>query len=437
MADHSLRNKMAVSLAFVAAVATLAPRAAEAQWSERPTLLSLPSGQDRWGITAGSFRIWPRLTTEGRYDSNLFRADVSETSYTDAAVLRILPGVTIVNPNPRAVRFYLDVAGDVRLYFGDSDAVEEQRDVGVTATMEVDLFPRGPVTLRVFDRFRRALQTRNWATAGNFNRNFNLAGLQGLFKPGGGALEFGVEYAFGLDIFDEYSQGNLYYHDIGFHTLWKFYPMTAVFVDVDFKIVQYDAAFASTTLGMPNVDSKPLRAVAGLSGYITKRLAVLIQAGWGVGFYDTGESFSGPIGLARVSYRVTRTTLLQIGYARDYEDSIHGNYYAEHRIFFSGQQSLWERLDIKASASFHILDYAAFEPPATADFEVSQGERAEQALKLGLSLHVDATRWLAFDAGYTYEALFSDYNIRQRGGPVVDVPTYYRHQVYASVTGRY
>jgi hypothetical protein len=425
------------------ALALFLPGSARAQWSERPTLLSLPSGEERWGISAGSFRFWPRLSTQGRYDSNLFRADVSEGPHR-AAILGILPGLTLVNPKPRLFRLYLDVAGDIRVYFGDEAAVTEQTDAGATLNFALDLFPRGPVTVRLFDRFTRALQTRNWATAGTFTRNFNLAGVQGIFKPGGGALELGLEYAFAIDLFDEFSRGDQRYHDFGARVSWKFYPLTSVFLDVDFKIVTYEERVLSADFGLTNTDSLPLRAVLGLNGHITKRLAVLVQAGWAEGFYDDGPSFGGVIGLARVSYRVARGTLLQLGYARDYEDSLHGNYFAEHRIFFSGQQQLWERLDIRVTASYHFLDYSAFEPPKDPDtgeperYGVSQRERAEQALRLAVSARVDVTRWLAFDLGYSYEALFSDYTIVDvQLGKVAQVFTYYRHQVYAGITGRY
>lgn len=429
-----------VTLALVGVV--LLPAVARAQWSERPTLLTLPSGDERWGISAGSFRLWPRLLTEARYDSNLFREDVSEGP-TATTLLRIGPGLTIVNPKPRVFRLYLDINGDIRVYFGDDPTVAEQTDAGGTATFELDLFPREPVTVRIFDKFSRALQTRNWATEGNFTRNFNLAGVQGLFKPGGGALELGLEYAFAIDFFDEFSRGDQRYHDLGLHTSWRFYPLTTAFLDVDFKIITYDEAVLSDALAMANTDSMPLRAVLGLNGYITKRLAVLAQAGWAHGFYEEGPSFSGPIGLARVSYRVTSGTLLQLGYARDYEDSLHGNYYGEHKIFFSGQQQLWSRLDLKAGVSYHFLDYARFETPETgpgSEYEVSEAERSEQALRVSASLRVDIARWLALDAGYTYEALFTDFYVSSRipgASQVVQPFTYYRHQVFAGVTGRY
>jgi len=435
----------AVGVALALALALLLPGSARAQWSERPTLLTLPSSEERWGVSAGSFRFWPRVATEGRYDSNLFREDVSEDPHR-AAILAIRPGLTLVNPKPRLFRLYLDLSGDIRVYFGDEAVVSEQTDAGGTVNFALDLFPNGAFTLRLFDRFTRALQTRNWATAGTFTRNFNLAGLQGIARPGGGALDIALEYAFAIDVFDEFARANQRYHDLGARVSWRFYPLTSLFLDVDFKIITYEERSLALDLGMTNVYSLPLRAVVGLNGYITKRLAVLLQAGWAEGFYEDGPSFGGPIGLARASYRVTSGTLLQLGYARDYEDSLHGNYFGEHRIFFSGQQQLWQRLDLLASVSYHFLDYAAFEPPAprvagAASFQVNERERAEQALRLSVSAHVDVTRWLAVDLGYSYEALFSDYVILEvpRTGPaeVSQVFTYYRHQVYAGVTGRY
>ncbi len=405
-----------------------------AQWSERPALVTLPGAEERWGIGVGRFRLWPRLAVEGGYDSNLFRQDVSE-SPEGAPMLRIRPSLTLVNPKPGKVRFYLDVSGDVRLYFSDQDYVNEQRNGGVTSTIEVDLFPNGPLTLRLFDRFRRALSPRNFATAGNYNRNFNLGGAQLVWKPGGGALELGIEYAFAFDLYDELPDANTYYHDLGLQLSWRFLPLTTAFVDVDFKILQYTTEFLNESVGMRNVDSMPLRAVLGVRGHITRRLSVLLQAGWAYGFYASGSSFNGPIGLARFSLRVTPTTLLQLGYARDYEDSTYANYYGEHRVFFSAEQRLWSRLGLKADVGYHIIDYARF-VPTDPDYTVTQRNRNEHVLRLGAEISVDATRWLGFKVSYAYEAMFSDFAIRHEG-KVADVPTYYRHQVFAAVVGRY
>lgn len=424
-----------LAVVLLLALASLVPSRLLAQWSERPELVSLPSVERQWGVRAGTFRIWPRLSVEGRFDSNLYRRDEGEDP-VGVGILRLQPGISLVNPDAPVVRVRLDVDGDFRFYFADSDAANGQKEYGGTSALDVQILPRGPLTIRLFDQFRRALETRNYSTPQEiYNRTFNLAGAQVLFRPGGGALEFGVEYAFAFDFFDEFTAGDQRYHDFGFHTLWKFYPLTAAFVDVDFKLISYDEKFLKPELGLTNIGSMPLRAVIGLNGQITTTLAVLVEAGWAEGLYDEGPSFSGPVGLARASWRVTPTTLLQLGYARDYEDSLYGNYYGEHRIFFSGEQRLFGWLGIKANAAFHFIDYAKFEPESP-DYTVNEPERADQALELGVALRFDVARWVGFNLGYRFDALYSDVEVRLRG-QVVDVYSYYRHQVFASVVGRY
>ena len=434
--EHHVLRRWAL-LALV--LAALSPRAARAQWSEAPVLIALPSGDDRWGFSAGMFRFSPRLAAEFRWDSNVFREDQSEHPKS-APILAFAPALTMVNPKPGLFRLYLDLKGDFRIYFGEDPAGMDQSNAGGTATFDLDFWPNGPFTLRVFDRFSRALLTRNDATSGTFTRNFNLAGIRGVFRPGGGALEFGLEYAYGFDFFDELGEADKRFHDLGFRASWKFYPLTRVFVDVDFKIIGYDEPWLSVPTRTPNVDSMPLRATAGIDGYITKRLSILAQAGWAQGFYADGPELGGPIGLARVSYRVAKGTLLQLGYERAYQDSLHGNWSAEHRIFFAGQQQLWNRLDINATASYSFIDFSRFEYDDAVGLEVSDPERSEQMLRVAASARFDIARWLAVEAGYSYEALFSDFSLlttAEEPPRVVQVFSYYRHQVYASVIGRY
>ena len=412
----------------------MAPGRLFAQWSSRPALISLPSSSERWGVPVGSFRIWPRLGVEGHYDSNLNRQDASEGP-SGAGSLRILPGLTVVTPEPRLLRLQLDIAGDIRIYFGN-DRLSSQTNAGGQMSLDVELFPRGRFVVRFFDRFRRDLQARSYAGDQNYNRNYNLAGLQLLLRPGGRALQFGVEYAFGIDFFDQLDTANKMFHDFGLHVVWKFYPLTAAFLEVDFKIFDYNEAQLNETLSVPNRGSMPLRAVIGMSGYVTKRLTLLLQAGWAQGFYEAGPSFGGPIGLARLGYHVTKSTLLQIGYGRDYEDAYWANYYGEHRVFLSAQQQFFDRrLDLQVKASYHFMEYARFVPEG-AEYTVSQSEREEHALRLGVTAQFDITRWLGLTVGYSYTALFSDFVIRHEG-EIADVPTFHRHGIHGSLVGRW
>ena len=419
-------------------MACLAPERAVAQWSSRPAVVPLPPAAERWGVKTGAFRIWPRLGVEGRYDSNFFREHSSEGPVSVGS-LRVVPGVTLVNPKPRLFRLYLDLMGDVRIYFGDDDSVTGHTNAGATASLEVEFFPRSVVGFRIFDRFHRDLEARSYETDENLNRNDNLAGLQVLFRPGGRALQIGLEYAFGMQLHDTFKAGDNFYHDFGMEIVWKFYPLTSAFLEVDFKMIDYASASADTDGHVPNIESMPLRAIIGLNGYITKRLGLLVQAGWAHGFYGRGASFSGPIGMARVSYHITPSTLFQVGYGRDYENSLWGNYWAEHRAFLSVQQQFLDRrVDLQLNASYHYRDFARFDPASTLG-EPSQKVRTEHEIKVGVGAHFAVARWLDLSVGYSYSSIMSPFEISATtdAGTSVDKSSYHRHQVYGGVVGRY
>lgn len=424
-----------IAIAIFLLLGLFAPRVATAQWTAHEELLSLPSPEARWGLLAGGFRFFPRLFVEGRYDSNVFREDASESPLA-APILRVMPGITIGNPASRVLRMQFDADGDFRFYFADDDVSDGQRDMGVRAALDLNLFPDGPFELYVYDKFLRAIQTRNWDTIRSFNRNTNEAGIKLLFRPGGGALQLGLGYAYVLDLFDEFSSGDQTYHRVGAHVAWRFFPLTVAYLDADFRIVDYDEAFGNPALGLENTSSMPLRVVVGLNGNITKRLALLVEAGWAHGFYEDGPSFSGPLGRARVSYRFTETTLAQLGYAHSFEDSLYANFYSEHRVFANVQQALWGRLRLAADFAYHYVTFASFEPAAGSDVSVTEKRRADHGLIFGFTATIDVTRWLGFRLGYEFEKVLSDFEVSV-AGVTRDVVTYDRHQVFGSVVVRY
>ena len=410
------------------------------------------------GIRVGSFIIWPSLFLEGRWDSNLFaKADADQGKIVDAPVLRIVPAVALKNPHPRTLGFTLGVETDVRLYISDNADVSDQQNVGVKADLALDILPRGPVTVTLYDVFRRDLQTRNFDSPQTYNQNLNKGGVRVSIHPGGGALNIALGYGFAISKFDDYPMGDYLFHEIQLLTTWRFYPKTAAFLEVLSEIRDWDTEPDRGRF----VDGAPIRVNLGLSGYLTKKLAVLLKLGYGNGLYESGPNFGDVdcegssevdkcrfVGFlntllvhAEVAARFTPTVLLAAGYKRDFRDSFYGNFYTEGTTYLRGQFRFWRRVGLEFALGYHLIDFAPWDPGAEGipNVRVSHTRRRDQAVSANVKVDVDITRWIGVTLGYETRAVFSNFFIEEvrAGGVFIDYGRYTRHQVYASVNVRY
>lgn len=452
-----LLGRTPVALALVIGLAIGLPAPASAQLPELPHLRSNwgsgffstggvrlrdPAGER--GIKAGDFVIWPSLMLEGRYDSNLFQEDDSETPQA-IGVFRVIPGLALTNPTANKVAFTLGLEGDVRVYMTTDEDIEELNNVGGRADLALDILPKGPVTISIVDQFSRSLQTRTIETSDTFNRNQNRAGARVAIHPGGGALNIVLGYIFDFTFFDDFEDGNYMAHEMMLLTTWRFYPKTAALLEATGTFRNWDSDPQFSGL---YVDNKAFRVQAGLTGYITKKLSTVFKVGYGNSFHDEGESFNNVIGLAELSYKFTPGILLSVGFLREFSPSFYANYFVENRTYLKSQFRFWNRLSIELQFGYHLVDYSEFDPAAAdqsgaAGLFVSHKERRDQHISTGIKLGVDITRWIGVSLGYDVRAVFTNFRTEQRGVTDsgnfshVDPGSYVRHQVFGSINVRY
>ncbi len=425
-----------------------------AQWATQPRTEKLPSWDRDRGIRAGQFRFWPKLTVETGWDSNVFRASEGEAAL-DAVLLRVRPGLLIANPQYNRLRLVLDAEADARFYFGTGDdpaaeAAEEQRNVGARLGFAVDILPRGPVTIQLFDQFRRALETRTYASSKNYNRNFNRAGAAVGVHPGGGALDFTVGYAYAFDRYDQWSAGDGSYHEVDAGFRWRFFPKTSLVIDGSwFHLVYAHPNYGSGTPGVDanvNINSQPLRVYAGIEGNITPSFTLLAKLGYGGTFHESGPSANTVLASVRAAYRFAAKALLQLGYERTVFDSYYANYYTDDNPFFGVQWRPVRWLDLRARVGYHHYAFAPFDfRTAGVDHVAGNGddivprpsERVDHGFDTTLQVEFDAWRFLGVTLAYQLEGRSSDFELRQFDGTVVDRVDFLRHILSVAVTARY
>jgi hypothetical protein len=423
--------------------------------------LSLPSVEDQRGLSAGTFRFWPRLDLEGGFDSNVFFQRDNDAFFDDqtapigSPVIRVAPGIRIENPEYTDIRFTLDGEASYRRFFsGEPNVDEGQSNVGAVANLLVAMFEKRDFSLRIFDTFTHQIDTPNFSSATTFNRVVNKAGLRVALHPGGvngrKALEVGAEYAFEFERFVDFSTFDVDMHHAKLYGSWKFFPKTALEVQANLTVRRW----LDTDVGQNRVNALPLRVTAGINGFITSKLATTLRVGYGQGFYEAGPDIQTPIGQASLTYTPTSTTVLTGGYQRDFVNSLYGNFYAFDRIFVDAKQRLFGQLDLALVVGYNFLDFARFDPGAAgpqAGFlrTANMLERGEQALEARFTASYDLSRWVVLKLSYEYRHLFSNFAMEaQQVEPIGDTPPsdeifiidrggFERHFVMAGVSLRY
>jgi hypothetical protein len=395
------------------------------------------------GIKAGDFLLWPSLVMEGRWDSNLFQADKEDgAGPISTPVLRIIPGIGVSNPNPGKVSVNFGAETDIRLYLSDDKRVTEQRNFAAKADLRLDILPKSPVSFTVFDSFRRTLHTRNFASLESYNMNTNRAGAILSVHPGGRALDMSLGYAFSFNKFDDFEKFDSNFQELKFLTSWRFYPKTLALLEVTGQLRDWNTGSDEGNFAVNDksfVDSKPLRAMVGLNGFISKRVAALLKVGYGHSFHNDGPDFEHVIGHGELAFKLTTNFLVAVGIQRDFEDSFYGNYYVENRSYLRLQARIAQRVGIELYADYRLVDFAEYDPAIPGVF-ISHVERRDQPVSGHAKVDVDITRWIGLSLGYEIEANFTKYRILHtlsNGTKSPDVGRFIRHQVYGSVNVQY
>jgi hypothetical protein len=351
------------------------------------------------GIRAGDIELHPGIAAEAGYDSNWFyRSDnngyangAPNAPIVPAMVFRVTPSLYLstISPQrrqedvvatPPSVAFRAGVNATYREFVGlantsappgstgnNPNDISRQRNVGGAADMRLDIAPERPLGGAIFASYSRVVQPTIVTADPNlsFNRDEVNAGAEIIVQPGGGTLDWHFGYQFHDTIY-ETSEGQ------GFDNIlnqaytrgrWRFTPRTAFVYDGQIGFVSYVNSSQAQSLGL--INQAPVRARLGLNGLISDRFAVLAVAGWGATFLDNPAGFGDQpqydsvIGQAELKWYLSAgpgvasptdvglaLSSLALGYTRDFQQSLLGNYYGSDRgylrfsYFFAGRALL-------------------------------------------------------------------------------------------------
>ena len=433
-----LRPFLARVMLAGAAAACALPSPASAQ---APTQAASLAHAGPNGLKVGEGRLHPFVDLEPRLDTaaGFFpRGPNLANEPSPEVVLHLRPGVRFELPSDAVA---VDFTGAVEyLYYtglltpGSYLASRLEGAAGLNLAIN----RQGAIQFNLGDDFTYSDKTRNLALSVGAVSLFNEARAQLDIRPGGGALEISPRASYALEQFralaDRLPAGcnagdtcdparvpEMSYQNIrgGLDARWKFLPKTAIVLESNFDSRLYNNPDPTV-----NPPSLLLRAVGGLQGLLTTKIAVVAKAGWA---YDFAVAPNAPPGsnastfLAHVegAYLLTEASNFRAGYYRSVEpvpafktvqdDRVYG----EARMLFSG------RLVLRV---YGAVDFISFGPTA-----------ARQALAVTANPGVEyqVFPWLYTAAGYTLSLRSS------LGTSPSSTDNYTRHEAYLRITAAY
>jgi hypothetical protein len=372
---------------------------------------------------------------ETKYDTNLFR-NADEEGKVSALYVQVRPGLTLTNRSRKNVALKFGFIGDIRHYFSDVASVEAQGQLGGTAELVADFFPRSRIKLGLFDNLTRALESPNLSTPQSLDMLRNEVGARLTFRPGGTAkrrpLSFTLGYLNRIVLYDDFERGETFAHHFFLKGIWLIYPKTALVLDAGLE----QTSFLNDDPYQVNVDSMPIRGQFGIDGLITRRIAVVATAGWGQSGHGSGDSFAGVIANARLIYSPSPGVRLLLSYKKDFSISYVGNFYGFHEAGLDVSARMGRSVRCTAGASYTLADFGLYDPQGTS-LIINDKYRNDQVLNGHIRLGFDLVRAFGITIGYALDRVDSDYEARDSSNNILDRGSYIRHTVFGSLDFRY
>lgn len=377
----------------------------------------------------GGWKLTPAITLTGGYNTNLFRASSQETgsAIVDAPLAWIEPSISIANPGARKFRLTLDAGLQWEQYFGGSQTTPsggtvnpvDQSGLSAHADASGEINPEGAVGLRIDERFMRANEPTYYAGNSTYNWIQNSAGATVGIHPGARILDVELGYHWGLYAYqtDSLSHLDRNEHRFDASAKWSFLPKTSLLAQADYTLVRWKDALNPGSRDdlnndpLLNANASPLRVQGGLTGLLTRRIAIRALGGYGWSMHDAGPSFDGIIGTVALAYSFGRLDLhnrLELGYQRDFRNSTVGNFYSMHQVFANYEQGLMDRVvSLRLGGRFELRDYSQNLDGSQSAGDTGNSLNDELLIgEAGVVTNIDD--WLIFDLAYNIRANFTN-----------------------------
>lgn len=349
-------------------------------------LWSSPSAAQEWlddrqygegrGVRLGDSLVFhPGVGVEAGYNSNVFHTDANEPG---SGILRVAVDLDLATRPPQRreesngtvqqgnIDFRLGVNAAYYEYLTSDDIVQEQRNVALGADLNLHILPTRPFSVILTDNFVRDIQPQNEVGPRNFNRDDNDARVTFQIAPGGGLFSIRFGYGFQLRYFEDdgnsgalQAMGNFTSHEAFASVRWRFLPKTALTFTGSFLPVFHNG---DGTSPREVHDSYHVRGAVGLVGLLTRRFSLIVEAGYGAGFYlDGGPDYDSFVGSLGLRFHISPTVRISLQYNRDFSDTVFSDYYSRDRVSATYSHLIAGRVMLKLDVGFSYIGYSQVE----------------------------------------------------------------------------
>ena len=384
------------------------------------------------GFKVGSGRLHPYFHLETRVDSGAgyFPPDESTTpedlspELSGEVAMRFRPGFRLEIPSSR-LELTLDANLEYVLYTG---LVTERSGAAShlegAADLTARLNPDAPLSLELSNQFVRSDRTRTAALGTGLLSLFNETRVKVPWRPGGGAVELTPSAGYALEFFQPLSGApprdctevacnpllaeQFDYGDLRFalEGRWRFLPKTALVVDTGLDLRSYFNDGSSPKASL-------LRAMLGVAGLVSPRIAVVAKAGWG---QDLAASGAGTfVAQLEGTYLFSPTMSFKGGYLRKLEPVAAYGVFTDNRGYLEARALLGGKLTLRAGGAVDFLSFS--------------DERTDTLISLDVGPEYQLRPWLTVAAGYMLGSRSS--SLEGRG------LNYSRHEGYLRLSATY
>jgi hypothetical protein len=308
------------------------------------------------------------------YDSNVFYSREVHSS----PVLTVTPVVALSNAErggarPSGVYYDLSAALQYREYLSSDETVKSQRAINPSAGGTVEFSSGQTLSLSITDSYSRLKDPPYTPAPTGILRDHNLAGLQLKAAPNGGRFQIIGRLSNILDIYEDhpYSRNNNMGNELVLDVSWRWLPKTAFYAQVAQGWVTY--LNSDTT----QRDSHPFKAIAGLRGLLTPKVALNLGAGYTNGFYVGGGTKPSGFGLVAIvgelMYTVSALNAAVIGYRHDIRNSPQlGDFYNVDAVYVAFRQLVASRVSTMLYGRFENRAFHGASPSGITDGRVDK-----------------------------------------------------------------
>jgi hypothetical protein len=324
------------------------------------------------------------LSVAAGFDSNVFYSRDAHSS----PVLTVTPVAALSNAErggarPSGVYYDLSAALQYREYLSSDTAVKGQRAINPSAGGTLEFSSGQTLSLSITESFNRLKDPPYTPSPSGILRDHNMAGLQLKVAPNGGRFQIIGRYSNVLDIYEQnpYSRNNNMGNELVLDMSWRWLPKTALYVQAAQGMITY---LDSTTTQR---GSYPLKAILGLRGLLTPKLALNVAGGYTNGFYSSGGAnptgFGAVALAAEVMYTVSALNEAGIGYRHDIRNSPQlGDFYNYDAVYIAFRQLVAGRVSTMLYGRF---ENRTFHAKGAAGLAGDAEGRVDQFFMAGLS----------------------------------------------------